>query len=55
MISMDWARTMRSARDSTIYLLFDRGKTKLYESIAVARSSLDWPADGRDCRERLAK
>ena len=33
--------------DGNIYLLFERGKRKLYESIAVARFNLEWLAEGQ--------
>jgi sialidase-1 len=29
-----------------VYLLFERGEKKLYESIAVARFNLDWLTEG---------
>ena len=34
-----------------VYLLFERGKKKLYESIAVARFNLAWLVEGRDWRK----
>ena len=37
--------------DGTIYLLFERGKKKLYESIAVARFNLAWLVEGQDWRK----
>ncbi|NQT36332.1 MAG: exo-alpha-sialidase [Planctomycetes bacterium] len=37
----------------TVYLLFERGKTKLYQSIAVARFNLRWLVEGQDLRELL--
>ena len=47
--------SLAAGKDGTLYLLFERGQKKLYESIAVARFNLDWLADGRDWRKRLAK
>ena len=47
--------SLSAAKDGTVYLLFERGQKKLYESIAVARFTLDWLADGRDWRKLLAK
>jgi len=34
--------SLAAGPDGTVYLLFERGKKKLYESIAVARFNLDW-------------
>jgi sialidase-1 len=45
--------SLTAAKDGTVYLLFERGKKKLYESIAVARFNLVWLADGRDWRPLL--
>ncbi|UCF17820.1 MAG: exo-alpha-sialidase [Phycisphaerales bacterium] len=45
--------SLAAGRDGTIYLLFERGKKKLYESVAVARFNLDWLTSGRDWREFL--
>jgi sialidase-1 len=36
--------------NGNIFLLFERAKTKLYESIAVARFNLAWLAAGQDER-----
>lgn len=38
--------SLAADRDGTIYLLFERGETKLYESIAVARFNLAWLTEG---------
>jgi len=42
--------SLAAGRDGTIYLLFERGKKKLYESIAVARFNLEWVRKGQDLR-----
>ena len=34
--------SLAAGPDGTVYLLFERGKRKLYESVAVARFNLDW-------------
>ena len=34
--------SLAAAPDGTVYLLFERGKKKLYDSIAVARFNLAW-------------
>lgn len=36
-----------AAPDGTIYLLFERGEKKLYESIALARFNLAWLVDSK--------
>jgi sialidase-1 len=38
--------SLAAAPDGTIYLLFERGKAKLYETIAVARFNLAWVKGG---------
>ena len=43
--------SLSAGRDGTIYLLFERGRKKLYESIAVARFNLEWVTKGRDWRK----
>jgi len=45
--------SLAAGRDGTIYLLFERGEKKLYESIAVARFNLEWLAQGQDLRKLL--
>jgi len=45
--------SLAAAPDGSIYLLFERGEKKLYESIAVVRFTLDWLANGRDWRKLL--
>ena len=44
---------MAAAPEGVVYLLFERGKEKLYESVAVARFNLDWLAEGQDWRKLL--
>ncbi|MHC4520117.1 MAG: sialidase family protein [Planctomycetota bacterium] len=46
--------SLAAGEDGTIYLLFERGQKKLYETIAVARFNLDWLANRRDWRTLLA-
>jgi len=45
--------SLAASKNGTIYLLFERGRKKLYESIAVARFNLDWLAGGQDWRKFL--
>ncbi|MHC4176005.1 MAG: sialidase family protein [Planctomycetota bacterium] len=45
--------SLAAAPDGTIYLLFERGKKKLYESVAMARFNLPWLVKGRDRRKLL--
>jgi sialidase-1 len=45
--------SLAAAADGTVYLLFERGKKKLYESVAVARFNLAWLAGNRDWRKLL--
>ncbi len=45
--------SLAAGPDGTVYLLFERGKTKLYQSIAVARFNLPWLVEGRDLQELL--
>jgi len=45
--------SLAAGPDGTIYLLFERGKNKLYESIAVARFNLPWLVEGRDWRKLM--
>jgi len=47
--------SLATAPDGTIYLLFERGKKKLYESIALARFNLAWIAGGKDWRMYLIR
>jgi sialidase-1 len=42
--------SLAAARDGTVYLLFERAESKLYERIAVARFNLAWLTEGRDWR-----
>jgi sialidase-1 len=45
--------SLAAGADGTVYLLFERGRKKLYESIAVARFNLEWLAGGKDWRRFL--
>jgi len=45
--------SLAAAPDGTIYLLFERGKKRLYESVALARFNLPWLVEGRDWRKLL--
>ena len=36
--------SLAAGNDGTVYLLFERGENKLYESIAIARFNLAWLA-----------
>ena len=45
--------SLAAGKDGTIYLLFERGEEKLYESIAVARFNLQWLTGGQDGRQFL--
>ena len=45
--------SLSAGPDGTVYLLFERGKKKLYESIALARFNLAWLTGGRELRESL--
>ena len=40
--------SLTAGKDGTIYLLFERGEKKLYESIALARFNLTWLTNGQD-------
>jgi sialidase-1 len=43
--------SLAADKRGNIYLLFEKGEKKLYESIAVVRFDLDWLTGGRDWRE----
>ncbi len=45
--------SLAAGRDGTIYLLFERGTKKLYETVAVARFNLEWLAEGQNWRALL--
>jgi len=45
--------SLAAGKDGTAYLLFERGKKKLYESVAVARFNLAWLTEGQDLQELL--
>ena len=40
--------SLAAAPDGTIYLLFEQGKKKLYDSIALARFNLAWLTEGQE-------
>jgi len=40
--------SLTAGKDGKIYLLFERGKEKLYESVAVACFNLEWLTEGQD-------
>ena len=42
--------SLAAAPDGNVYLLFERGKKKLYESVAVAKFNLAWLMKGQDWR-----
>ncbi len=46
--------SMTADRDGKVYLLFERGKKKLYESIALAQFDLAWLTEGHDLDALLA-
>jgi sialidase-1 len=39
--------SLAAGKDGTLYLLFERGEKKLYETIALARFNLAWLTDGK--------
>jgi sialidase-1 len=45
--------SLAAAQDGSVFLLFERGKEELYESIAVARFNLEWLTDRQDWQEFL--
>jgi sialidase-1 len=45
--------SLAAGKDGQVYLLFERGKKKLYESVAIARFNLEWLVEGRDWRKLL--
>jgi len=45
--------SLATGANGSAYLLFERGRKKLYESIAVARFDLDWLTQGKDWRKML--
>jgi len=45
--------SLAAGPDGTVYLLFECGKKKLYDTIAVARFNLTWLVDGKDWRAFL--
>lgn len=46
--------SMTADEEGNVYLLFERGKKKLYESVALARFDLKWLAEGHDLEALLA-
>lgn len=46
--------SLTADKEGNIYLLFEKGKKKLYESIAVAKFDLQWLAKGHDLGALLA-
>ena len=40
--------SLAAGQDGTVYLLFERGRKKLYETIAVARVNLGWLTGNED-------
>ena len=45
--------SLSADKNGAVYLLFERGEKKLYESLALARFNLEWLVQGRDWRELL--
>jgi sialidase-1 len=45
--------SLAAGKDGTVYLLFERGRKKLYETIAVARFNLAWLTNREDWRTLL--
>lgn len=45
--------SLAAGKDGTVYLLFERGAKKLYETVAVARFNLEWLTEGKDWRKLL--
>ena len=43
--------SITAGKDGKIYLLFERGEEKLYETVAVAIFNLEWLAQGQDWRK----
>ena len=46
--------SLAADKRGSIYLLFEKGVAKLYESVAVVRFNLAWLADGHDLEQLLA-
>ena len=47
--------SLSADREGTIYLLFEGGNKKLYDTMVLARFNLDWLANGQDWRKRLGE
>lgn len=45
--------SLAADKDGNIYLLFEKGVTKLYETVAVAKFGLEWLTEGHDLEELL--
>ena len=45
--------SLAAGKNGSVFLLFERGKKKLYESIAVAHFNLEWLTKGQDWRMLL--
>jgi len=46
--------SLAADKRGTVYLLFEKGVEKLYESVAVAKFTLDWLAEGHDLEQLMA-
>ncbi len=46
--------SLAADKDGNIYLLFEKGVKKLYESVALAKFDLKWLAKGQDLKKLLA-
>ncbi|MFO7975894.1 MAG: sialidase family protein, partial [Candidatus Hydrogenedentota bacterium] len=45
--------SLAAGKDGTVYLLFEKGVEKLYETVALVRFNLMWLCDGKDWRTFL--
>ncbi len=46
--------SLAADKHGTVYLLFEKGVEKLYESVAIAKFTLDWLAEGHDLEQLMA-
>ena len=46
--------SLTAGKDGSIYLLFERGEKKLYDTVRVARFNLEWVTEGHDLQKLLA-
>ncbi len=46
--------SLAADKNGTIYLLFEKGVEKLYETVAFATFTLDWLAEGQDLKQLMA-